>query len=57
VSDPSPAAADPAPSGCGPQAARLSWRETLVALAAAIVAVVAVGAVTNRLEPTGYFYD
>jgi hypothetical protein len=57
VSDPSPAAADPAPSGRESPAARLSWRETLVALAAAIVAVVAVGAVTNRLEPTWYFYD
>ncbi|MBI5479331.1 MAG: hypothetical protein HY906_10770 [Deltaproteobacteria bacterium] len=34
-----------------------SWRETLVALAAAVVTVVAMGALTNRLEPTWYFYD
>jgi hypothetical protein len=46
-----------APASLEPRAARLTWRETLVALAAAVVTVVAVGAVTNRLEPTWYFYD
>jgi hypothetical protein len=57
VADPAPAAAQPASSSLEPHASSLSWRETLVALAAAVVTVVAVGAVTNRLEPTWYFYD
>jgi hypothetical protein len=46
-----------APSRLVPRAARLPWPETLVALGAAVLAVVAVGAVTNRLEPTQYFFD
>jgi hypothetical protein len=57
VADPTPAPSAPAPSSLEPRAASLSWRETLVALAAAVVTVAAVGAVTNRLEPTWYFYD
>ena len=57
MSHPTPAVADPAPSSLEPRASSLSWRETLIALAAAVVTVVLVGAVTNRLEPTWYFYD
>jgi hypothetical protein len=54
---PVPAAASPAAAPREPRAASLPLRETLVALAAAVVTVVALGAVTNRLEPTWYFYD
>ena len=57
MTDAAPQAAEPAPASRQPPAASLTWRETLVALAGAVLAVVLMGAVTNRLEPTWYFYD
>jgi hypothetical protein len=48
---------EPGAAACPDAGTGLSWRETLVALAGALVTVVLLGALTNRVEPTWYFYD
>ncbi len=57
MTEAAPQATALAPSSLEPRASSLSWRETLIALAGAVLTLVLLGAVTNRLEPTWYFYD